>query len=135
MPSKFTSDDSNNDATQLGKNLDVETSSIAIEDIVNSYESTLEPLFANREKDITEENIQSRARGMLLMAYSNKFGHMVVTNGNKSEVSVGYSTLYGDMCGGFSVVKVYHERLIDLDKVATEDWFSRADATQWNINK
>ena len=97
MPSKFTSDDSNNDATQLGKNLEVETRSIAIEDIVNSYENTLEPLFANKEKDITEENIQSRARGMLLMAYSNKFGHMVVTNGNKSEVSVGYSTLYGDM--------------------------------------
>ena len=117
MPSKFTSDDSNNDATQLGKNLDVETSSIAIEDIVNSYESTLEPLFANREKDITEENIQSRARGMLLMAYSNKFGHMVVTNGNKSEVSVGYSTLYGDMCGGFSVVKdLYKSDLYELAK-------------------
>jgi NAD+ synthase len=117
MPSKFTSDDSNNDATQLGKNLDVEIRSIAIEDIVNSYESTLEPLFANKEKDITEENIQSRARGMLLMAYSNKFGHMVVTNGNKSEVSVGYSTLYGDMCGGFSVVKdLYKSDLYELAK-------------------
>ena len=117
MPSKFTSDDSNNDATQLVKNLDVEIRSIAIEDIVNSYESTLEPLFANKEKDITEENIQSRARGMLLMAYSNKFGHMVVTNGNKSEVSVGYSTLYGDMCGGFSVVKdLYKSDLYELAK-------------------
>ena len=78
---------------------------IAIEDIVNSYESTLEPLFVNKDKDITEENIQSRARGMLLMAYSNKFGHMVVTNGNKSEVSVGYSTLYGDLAGGFALLK------------------------------
>jgi NH3-dependent NAD+ synthetase len=63
MPSKFTSDDSNSDATQLGKNLNVDTRSIAIEDIVNSYESTLEPLFENKEKDITEENIQSRVRG------------------------------------------------------------------------
>ena len=117
MPSKFTSDDSNNDATQLGKNLNVDTRSIAIEDIVNSYESSLEPLFENKEKDITEENIQSRARGMLLMAYSNKFGHMVVTNGNKSEVSVGYSTLYGDMCGGFSVVKdLYKSDLYELAK-------------------
>ncbi|MAE37812.1 MAG: NAD+ synthase [Pelagibacteraceae bacterium] len=105
MPSKFTSDDSNNDATELGKKLNIQTNSIAIEDIVSSYESTLSSLFENREKDITEENIQSRARGMILMAYSNKFGHMVVTNGNKSEVSVGYSTLYGDMCGGYSVVK------------------------------
>tara|TARA_B110001454_G_scaffold145951_1_gene135451 strand:- start:2899 stop:4554 length:1656 start_codon:yes stop_codon:yes gene_type:complete len=105
MPSKFTSDDSNNDALLLGDNLNIELHKIAIEGIVESYEETLDPLFSKTEKDITEENIQSRARGMILMAYSNKFGHMVLTNGNKSEVSVGYSTLYGDMCGGYSVVK------------------------------
>ena len=116
MPSKFTSDDSNLDAKKLGENLNIETSSIAIEDIVISYQNTLEPLFIDKEEDITEENIQSRARGMILMAYSNKFGHMVVTNGNKSEVSVGYSTLYGDMCGGYSVVKDLYKS--DLYKLA-----------------
>ena len=105
MPSQFTSEESNDDANQLGKKLGIELISVSIKDIVNSYDSTLSNLFAGKEKDITEENIQSRTRGAILMAYSNKFGHMVVTNGNKSEVSVGYSTLYGDMCGGFSVVK------------------------------
>ena len=116
MPSKFTSDDSNNDALQLGDNLNVELHKVAIQDIVEIYEKTLDPLFSKTEKDTTEENIQSRSRGMILMAYSNKFGHMVLTNGNKSEVSVGYSTLYGDMCGGYSVVKDLYK--IDLYRLA-----------------
>ncbi len=117
MPSQFTSDESNIDANLLGKNLGIELLSISIQDIVNSYDNTLSDLFADKEKDITEENIQSRTRGAILMAYSNKFGHMVVTNGNKSEVSVGYSTLYGDMCGGFSVVKdIYKSDLYRLSE-------------------
>ena len=117
MPSQFTSDESNIDANLLGKNLGIDLLSISIQDIVNSYDNTLSDLFADKEKDITEENIQSRTRGAILMAYSNKFGHMVVTNGNKSEVSVGYSTLYGDMCGGFSVVKdVYKSDLYRLSE-------------------
>jgi len=115
MPSKFTSNASNEDAYQLGKNLGIGLESISIEEIVKAYDITLDPVFKGAEKDITEENIQSRARGSLLMAYSNKFGHMVLTNGNKSEVSVGYSTLYGDMCGGFSVVKdLYKSELYKL---------------------
>ena len=90
---------------------------ISIKEIVNSYDNTLNDLFSGTEKDITEENIQSRTRGAILMAYSNKFGHMVITNGNKSEVSVGYSTLYGDMCGGFSVVKdIYKTELFKLSE-------------------
>ena len=115
MPSQFTSEESNEDANQLGKKLGIKLISVSIKDIVNSYDRTLSNLFAGKEKDITEENIQSRTRGTILMAYSNKFGHMVVTNGNKSEVSVGYSTLYGDMCGGFSVVKdIYKSDLYKL---------------------
>jgi len=115
MPSKFTSNESNEDANQLGDNLGIELKIVSIEEIVKAYDSTLDPLFKESKKDITEENIQSRARGSLLMAYSNKFGHMVLTNGNKSEVSVGYSTLYGDMCGGFSVVKdLYKSELYKL---------------------
>ena len=117
MPSKYTSVESNTDASELGNNLGIELMNISINDIVNSYDNTLNDLFSGTEKDITEENIQSRTRGAILMAYSNKFGHMVITNGNKSEVSVGYSTLYGDMCGGFSVVKdIYKTDLFKLSE-------------------
>jgi len=117
MPSKYTSIESNTDASELGENLGIELINISINEIVNSYDNTLNDLFSGTEKDITEENIQSRTRGAILMAYSNKFGHMVITNGNKSEVSVGYSTLYGDMCGGFSVVKdIYKTDLFKLSE-------------------
>jgi len=117
MPSKYTSIESNTDASELGDNLGIELMNISINEIVNSYDNTLNDLFSGTEKDITEENIQSRTRGAILMAYSNKFGHMVITNGNKSEVSVGYSTLYGDMCGGFSVVKdIYKTDLFKLSE-------------------
>ena len=75
------------------------------------------PAFGNREPDITEENIQSRSRGLILMALSNKFGHMLLTTGNKSEMSVGYATLYGDMCGGYSVLKdVYKTTVFALSQ-------------------
>ena len=116
MPSKYTSDASVEDATLLGKNLNIEMISLSIEEAALAYESTLKNVFEGTEQDITEENIQSRIRGMLLMAYSNKFGYMVMTNGNKSEVSVGYSTLYGDMCGGFSVIKDLYK--VDVYKLA-----------------
>ena len=116
MPSKYTSDASVEDATLLGKNLNIEMISLSIEEAALAYESTLKNVFEDTEQDITEENIQSRIRGMLLMAYSNKFGYMVMTNGNKSEVSVGYSTLYGDMCGGFSVIKDLYK--VDVYKLA-----------------
>ena len=116
MPSKYTSNASVEDATLLGKNLNIEMISLSIEEAALAYESTLKNVFEGTEQDITEENIQSRIRGMLLMAYSNKFGYMVMTNGNKSEVSVGYSTLYGDMCGGFSVIKDLYK--VDVYKLA-----------------
>ena len=116
MPSKYTSKASVEDATLLGKNLNIEMMSLSIEEAALAYESTLKNVFEGTQQDITEENIQSRIRGMLLMAYSNKFGYMVITNGNKSEVSVGYSTLYGDMCGGFSVIKDLYK--VDVYKLA-----------------
>lgn len=116
MPSKYTSNASVEDATLLGKNLNIEMISLSIEEAALAYESTLKNVFEGTQQDITEENIQSRIRGMLLMAYSNKFGYMVITNGNKSEVSVGYSTLYGDMCGGFSVIKDLYK--VDVYKLA-----------------
>ena len=116
MPSKYTSNASVEDATLLGKNLNIEMISLSIEEAALAYKSTLKNVFEGTEQDITEENIQSRIRGMLLMAYSNKFGYMVMTNGNKSEVSVGYSTLYGDMCGGFSVIKDLYK--VDVYKLA-----------------
>ena len=100
LPFKYTSKQSFIDATECAKNLDIELGSLDIEESFNSLESVLIPFFDNLPKDVTEENLQSRIRGTLLMALSNKVGSMVVTTGNKSEVSVGYSTLYGDMNGG-----------------------------------
>ena len=82
--------------------------------------------FVNKEPNVTEENIQARIRGLVLMAMSNKFGHMVLTTGNKSEMSVGYSTLYGDMCGGFSVLKdVYKTKVYDLCEWRNQQWSAR----------
>jgi len=105
LPSRFTSDDSQNDATDLATRLGMRLETVPIAAIVESVEAALAPLFGDRPRDLTEENIQARVRGLLLMAVSNKFGSMVVTTGNKSEMSVGYATLYGDMCGGYSVLK------------------------------
>src|SRR4029077_1825717 len=100
-PSRESQDEADVEARRLGIQLDT----IPIGDVVDAVERTLAPIFAGRDRDITEENIQARARGLLLMAISNKFGAMVLTTGNKSEMSVGYATLYGDMCGGYSVLK------------------------------
>ena len=85
--------------------LGIRLDTAAIHGIVEAAEAALAPLFAGRSRDVTEENLQARARGLLLMALSNKFGELLVTTGNKSEMSVGYATLYGDMCGGYSVLK------------------------------
>jgi NAD+ synthase len=105
LPSRFTSAASLDDATACAKALGVQLDTIAISPMVEAGEGSLAPLFAGRARDITEENIQSRIRGTLLMALSNKLGHMLVTTGNKSEVSVGYATLYGDMNGGYNPIK------------------------------
>jgi len=105
MPSPYTSKPSLEDAAAVAELLGCELRSIDIGPAMEAYRDMLAPSFAGTKPDITEENLQARIRGMSLMALSNKFGWMVVSTGNKSEMSVGYSTLYGDMCGGFSVLK------------------------------
>ncbi|MEI9995210.1 MAG: NAD+ synthase [Rhizomicrobium sp.] len=105
LPSKYTSGESLYDAAECSALLGVHYDTVAIEDVVESFGKALAPIFAGKRVDTTEENLQSRARGVILMAISNKFGPMVLTTGNKSEMSVGYATLYGDMCGGYNVLK------------------------------
>ena len=105
MPSRYTSQGSLDDAADCAERLGVRLDTVPIESAVEAFGGMLGELFAGREPDVTEENIQARIRGMILMAISNKLGHMVLTTGNKSEMSVGYATLYGDMCGGYSVLK------------------------------
>ncbi|WP_422362876.1 NAD+ synthase [Pyruvatibacter mobilis] len=105
LPSKYTSQESLDDAEACAKLIGTRLDTVTISETVDAIEGALAPLFEGCDPDITEENIQSRARGLLLMALSNKFGDMVVTTGNKSEVSVGYATLYGDMNGGFNPIK------------------------------
>jgi NAD+ synthase len=115
LPSRFTSQASLDDAADCARHLGVQLDRIDIEPAVAAYQSMLAGLFAGAKADATEENIQARVRGMVLMAFSNKFGHMLITTGNKSEMSVGYSTLYGDMAGGYSVVKdVYKTTVYQL---------------------
>lgn len=117
LPSPFTSDDSLEDAEQLATALGLKLDTVPITPLIDTARQTLAPLFKGRHEDTTEENIQARLRGLLLMAVSNKFGPMVLTTGNKSEMSVGYATLYGDMCGGFSVLKdVYKTTVFELAK-------------------
>ena len=115
MPSKFTSKESIVDAKECSKNLKIGIDSIDIEDTFSSLEEALSGVFSGLPNDTTEENIQSRIRGTILMAISNKKGKMLITTGNKSEVSVGYSTLYGDMNGGFNPIKdIYKTEVYDL---------------------
>ncbi len=104
LPSSISSQHSRDDAAALAKNLGIEYHEVAIADTVSAAETALGPLFKGLTVDVTEENIQARARGVLLMAMSNKFGALLLTTGNKSEISVGYCTLYGDMCGGLAVI-------------------------------
>ncbi len=105
MPSPYTSRESREDVAELAARVRVEVKTIPIHDMLKAYLRSLAGSFAGRRADSTEENIQARIRGNLLMAFSNKFGHLVLTTGNKSEMSVGYATLYGDMAGGFAVIK------------------------------
>lgn len=117
LPSKYTSSLSLTDAEACAKALGVSYETIPISPAVEAFDAMLRPAFQGREPDITEENLQARVRGVVLMAISNKFGHMVLTTGNKSEMSVGYATLYGDMCGGYSVLKdVYKMTVFALSR-------------------
>ena len=104
MPSPYSSDHSISDAVALVNNLGIKSEKLAIKEIMTAYDQLLEPLFAGTDFGIAEENLQSRIRGNLLMALSNKFGHLLLSTGNKSEMAVGYCTLYGDMNGGLAVI-------------------------------
>jgi NAD+ synthase (glutamine-hydrolysing) len=104
LPSLISSQHSRDDALGLAKTLGIRFETIGIAQIVDSCESALAPIFAGRPRDVTEENIQARVRGVVMMAMSNKFGALLLTTGNKSEMAVGYCTLYGDMCGGLAVI-------------------------------
>ena len=105
MPSRYSSDGSKTDAYALADALGIDCQTISIEPVFEAYLAMLAPSFAGREADLTEENLQSRCRGQILMALSNKFGWMVLTTGNKSELAVGYFTIYGDSVGGYAVIK------------------------------
>jgi NAD+ synthase (glutamine-hydrolysing) len=122
MPSQFSSDHSINDARELAENLNVQYDLIQIEEVYKSYESLLQPHFAGTSFNVTEENIQARIRGMLLMAMSNKFGHILLNTSNKSEAAVGYGTLYGDMAGGLSVIAdLYKTEVFELSRYMNKD--------------
>ena len=112
MPSQFTSDLSHRDALALARNLGISIKTVPIDPMIEIYQETLQPLFEGLAADATEENIQARIRGNLLMAASNKFGWLVLNTGNKSEMATGYCTLYGDMAGGFAVLKDVPKTLV-----------------------
>jgi NAD+ synthase len=127
LPSQYTSRESLEDAADVARLLGCKYESVPIEPAVEAFTHALKGTFAGRAVDTTEENIQSRIRGLILMAISNKFGPMVLTTGNKSEMSVGYATLYGDMCGGFNVLKdVYKTEVFRLARWRNANWPTNA---------
>jgi NAD+ synthase (glutamine-hydrolysing) len=121
LPSAISSQHSRDDARVLAQNLGIRFETIAIADAVAACESALGPVFAGRPRDVTEENIQARIRGVLMMALSNKFGALLLTTGNKSEMAVGYCTLYGDMCGGLAVIS----DVFKMQVYALSRWINR----------
>ena len=134
LPSEYTSENSLEDALELTKNLKCRYDYLSIEESRLAISNTLSDLFEGTPPDLTEENIQSRLRGVLLMAISNKFGEMLLTTGNKSEVSVGYSTIYGDMAGGYNPIKdLYKTRVFDMCRWRNENERSWMKATGTNI--
>ena len=134
MPTKYTSNESEVDSNELSKNLNLEMINIPIELLRKKVLSDLNFLFKNFNEDITEENIQSRIRGLLLMALSNKFKSLLIATGNKSELSVGYSTLYGDMCGGFSLIKdIYKTQVIELVKWRNKNFPEKTNLKKLNL--
>ena len=120
-PSRYSSEGSRTDAQQLARNLGIRCLTVPIEEVFTAYLHTLSPVFEGYQPDVTEENLQARIRGNIWMALTNKFGGIVLTAGNKSELAVGYSTLYGDMAGGFSVLKdVYKTTVYELARYKNE---------------
>jgi NAD+ synthetase len=132
MPSPYSSDHSVNDAVELARNLGIAIEQLPIGDLMKTYDRTLGDLFVNTTFGIAEENIQSRIRGNLLMAISNKFGHLLLSTGNKSEMSVGYCTLYGDMNGGLAVISdVPKTRVYSLCRWLNSEFEQGKDDALW----
>jgi len=129
LPSSISSQHSRDDARDLARNLGIPFDTVEIATAVAACEAALKPLFADRPVDVTEENIQARIRGVMMMALSNKLGSLLLTTGNKSEISVGYCTLYGDMCGGLAVISdVFKTRVFELSR-----WMNRErEIVPWN---
>jgi len=129
MPSPYSSSGSVDDSFALAKNLGIRCDEVSIRETFESLKATMRPVFGNKPEDVTEENMQARIRGMMLMALSNKDNHLVLTTGNKSELAVGYCTIYGDMCGGLAVIS-------DLPKVRVYEicrWINREkEIIPWN---
>ncbi len=143
MASRYSSPESEADAEVLARNLGIEFKRISIECIYKMYNLSLEPYFTGYGRDITEENLQARIRGNLLMALSNKFGWLVLATGNKSEMSAGYATLYGDMAGGLAVIKDVPKTLVyklcrwrnSLEKLIPERVFTKAPTAELRLNQ
>jgi NAD+ synthase (glutamine-hydrolysing) len=143
MPTRHSLQESAAGTRQLAENLGIKLTVISIEQIYNMYLVVLEPHFAGLERNITEENIQARIRGNMLMAFSNKFGWLVLTTGNKSEMSTGYATLYGDMAGGLAVIKDVPKMLVyklaryrnSLSPVIPEDIITRPPTAELRPNQ
>jgi len=135
MPSRYSSDHSTRDAATLADNLGIDYRTLAIENVHTAMEKSLAPLFGDRPQDVTEENIQARIRGNLLMALSNKFGWLLLTTGNKSELAVGYCTLYGDMSGGLAVISDVPKTMVYALARRVNDEAGRAVIPESIINK
>ncbi len=122
MPSPYSSHESVDDAAALAANLGVDFKIIPINPLMETFDTVLQPAFSGRPKDVTEENIQARIRGTILMSLSNKYGYLVLATGNKSELAVGYCTLYGDMCGGLAVISDLPKMMVyDLARYINEE--------------
>ena len=143
MPSRYTSKMSMEDAKETAKHLDIHLEIISIEPVYQQFLESLAPFFIRKKQDITEENIQARCRGVILMALSNKDGSLVLTTGNRSELAVGYCTLYGDMAGGFAVLKDIPKTLVyqlvnyrnQLHPVIPESTILRPPSAELNIDQ
>lgn len=126
MPSKFSSEGSISDSQKLANNLGMTLHELAIKDIYDQFNNTLHPLFKDTSFGVAEENLQPRIRGTLLMAYSNKFGHMLLNTGNKSELATGYCTLYGDMAGGLGIIAdLYKIEVFEMARWLNNEYFNQ----------
>lgn len=136
MPSQYSSDGSITDSELLAQNLGIECEELPIEEIYHTFEDTLAPLFGDTSFGVAEENLQPRIRGALLMACSNKFGHMLLNTGNKSELATGYCTLYGDMAGGLSVIAdLYKTEVYEVAHWLNNDYFNREVIPESTLSK